>query len=123
MSPVLMLIWLSVIALIVFAVIIAFIIHRIVIESKRIKRGDYVRGYERNIYEREDEYSRLLKIFGLTDTATEEEIKAAYRKFVKENHPDSAQDSDPERMRKFMEIKRAYDRIIDIKTKRFGGSL
>ena len=123
MSPMLLLIWLSVLAIIVFAVVIAMVVHGIVIESKKIKRGDYVRGYERNMGEQDDEYSRLLKVFGLTDAATEEEIKAAYRKYVKENHPDSSRTSDPDHLKRFMEVKKTYDRLVDIKSKRFGGSL
>lgn len=72
----------------------------------------------------DDEYSRLLRMFGLTDSATESEIKSAYRKKMKELHPDRKLDeplADDENSERFRELKHAYDRILQIRSSWFKG--
>ncbi len=75
-------------------------------------------GYASGNVKQVDEYSRLLEFFKLTDAASEEEIKEAYRKYVRENHPDM-NNSDPEKIKKFQEVKSIYERIMDIKRNSF----
>lgn len=67
-----------------------------------------------------DEYSRLLELFNLDDSASEEEIKAAYRQVMREHHPDTSKEQTPEEVAKFIELKKAYERILEIKKGRFG---
>jgi len=47
------------------------------------------------------------KVLGLKQTATKDEIKTAYRKLVKINHPDKGGDA-----KKFSEISSAYDEAM-----------
>ena len=72
----------------------------------------------------EDEYSRLLSLFGLDDQATESEIKKAYRDTVKNYHPDTAGhsggDSEEEKTKFFIQAKETYDRILEIRGSWFG---
>ncbi len=72
----------------------------------------------------EDEYSRLLTFFGLDDTATESDIKKAYRDKVKNFHPDSAgkdeSTTEKDRTTFFIEAKETYDRILEIRGSWFG---
>lgn len=70
--------------------------------------------------EREDEYSRLLALFGLDDTATEEDIKHAYRDMVKAYHPDMQHN--PGNVKKeefysarFLELREAYEQLLIMK--------
>lgn len=67
-----------------------------------------------------DEYSRLLSMFGLDDRATEEEIKKAFRKKMKELHPDVG-DISPGATEEFQRLKLAYERITQIRSSWFGG--
>ncbi|HMO18175.1 MAG TPA: J domain-containing protein [Oligoflexia bacterium] len=66
---------------------------------------------------RPDQYSALLSIFNLSETATESEIKKAYREKIKNLHPDS---SDNEEIQKFKDTKKAYDRIMELRKAGFG---
>ena len=59
-----------------------------------------------------DPYSTL----GVTKSASEAEIKSAYRKLAKELHPDKNKDN-PKASERFSEVARAYDLLSD-KTKR-----
>jgi hypothetical protein len=71
-----------------------------------------------------DEYSELLEVFGLSEGATEAEIKRAYRDIAKSYHPDGRHDngeSPEEASRKFIELKKQYDRILEIKKSCFWG--
>ena len=87
---------------------------RIQSQEKAKKTGPgYLRGPSRV-----DEYTELLMLFGLEDTASEEDIKKAYRKKMKDLHPDSG-DPSPETTQAFMELKKAHDRLIQIKRSRF----
>ena len=50
------------------------------------------------------------KILGVSENATKEEIKKAYRKKAKEYHPDLHPD-DPDAERKMNEVNEAYDML------------
>ncbi len=78
-----------------------------------------VRGYEGKPQE-PDDYSRMLALFGLDDAASEADIKAAYRRVMKEYHPDSVGE-DEEKQAKFRDLKKAYERILEIRAAWFGG--
>lgn len=71
-----------------------------------------------------DEYSRLLALFNLDDTASKEDIKRAYRQLAKDYHPDRMQGKSAEEQavatERFDELKRAYDRILEFKQAQFG---
>jgi len=54
----------------------------------------------------------LYQILNVSSQATEEEIKKAYRKLAKENHPDVHPD-DAARARKFKEVSEAYGILSD----------
>ena len=79
----------------------------------------YKRGYEQEL-EQEDEYTTLLTSFGLDDTASENQIKAAYRQKMKELHPDTGAAQSEEVAQQFRELKKNYDRIIELKKRMFG---
>lgn len=70
----------------------------------------------------DDDYTRLLKFFGLTDAATDEEVRKVYRERVKETHPDviSGVSSDAEACAKFHEIKTNYNRLMNVRKSMFG---
>ena len=60
--------------------------------------------------------SRAYAVLGLTESATEAEIKKAYRRLILEYHPDTvAQKGGPEfkeyATKKFVEIQQAYEEI------------
>jgi DnaJ domain len=72
----------------------------------------------------EDEYSRLLRMFGLRDSASESDIKQAYRHKMKQLHPDKKPEeveSQDENSEQFRELKHAYDRILEIRGSWFRG--
>ena len=48
------------------------------------------------------------KVLGVSDSSTEKEIKAAYRKLSKQHHPDSGGDEE-----KFKEVSAAWDVLGD----------
>ncbi len=54
-----------------------------------------------------DRMKNLYHVLGITNTATEEEIKKAYRTLSKKYHPD-VNPGDSEREERFMEISEAY---------------
>lgn len=94
---------------------------------RSIKRKKELPGYLRPVevkteQEPDDEYSRLLRMFALSDSAGESEIKQAYRRKMKELHPDAAKVSvDMENSEAFRELKHAYDRIMEIRSSWFRG--
>ena len=56
-------------------------------DSARPRRKKKGKGYQ-DVTDSDDEYTQLLAVFGLDDGASESEIKRAFRKAVKEHHPD-----------------------------------
>ena len=55
----------------------------------------------------------LYEVLGLTKTASDEEIKASYKKLVKKWHPDKNQNNKDEATKKFREISDAYGILSD----------
>ena len=51
-------------------------------------------------------------VLGVSRSVSEKDLKAAYRKLAKANHPDQNQ-SDPKAQQKFAEISAAYDFLSD----------
>ena len=49
-------------------------------------------------------------VLGVSETATDEEIRAAYRKLAKQYHPD-LNPNDPEAARRMNDVNVAYDQI------------
>ena len=92
------------------------------IKHRAKKRGV---GYA-EVVEADDEYSKLLAEFGLDDSASESDIKKAFRNLVKELHPDahgsSGQVTDEEGNvdRSFDELKKNYERLIEMRKSFFG---
>jgi hypothetical protein len=114
----------TLLTLLVFALYrfrISFALPRIQLPKIRLGRKRKVRGYNQGP-STPDEYSRLLAIFELDDTATEAQLKAAYRQAVKDCHPDTAGDADPEKVARFRDLKLFYDRIMEIRSSLFGGA-
>lgn len=87
--------------------------------QKAVEDDDSVPGYLKGPSQ-PDEYSRLLALFDLDDSASVEEIKAAYRKVMREHHPDTAREQTPEEVAKFIELKHTHERILEIKKGAFG---
>ena len=58
------------------------------------------------------------RILGLTEDATQEEIKKRYKKLAVKWHPDRNQNNKEEAQQKFMEIQEAYEILSNIKTRR-----
>jgi len=69
----------------------------------------------------DDEYSTLLAVFGLSDSADESELKNAYRSMLKKYHPDTSELGPEEAKRKLDELKQVYNRIQEIRGSWFGG--
>lgn len=59
-----------------------------------------------------DKSKNYYKILEVEKDASEEEIKLAYRKLAKKYHPDLNK-NDPDAKDKFIELKQAYDILID----------
>ena len=81
---------------------------------------EYTVGYSQQS-SGEDEYSTLVAVFGLTDEASESELKNAYRKMLKVYHPDTSDLGPEEAKRKLDELKQVYNRIQEIRGSWFGG--
>ena len=68
----------------------------------------------------DDEYSTLLKFFDLEETATEDEIKAAYRSLLKQLHPDAKildtpKEGEKRKQTTIDEVKKTYHRIQELR--------
>ena len=97
------------------------------LEFKDVIWGLYEEGQRQgwqNIY---DEFVKSLdprgeqnayKVLGLSQDATQEEIKKRYRKLAVKWHPDRNKDNAEEAQKKFMEIQQAYEILSEIKGKR-----
>ena len=59
-------------------------------------------------------------MLGLTDSASQAEIKQSYRRLAKEWHPDKQKDpaNKEEAQKKFIEIQKAYDTLSKIRVRR-----
>ena len=53
------------------------------------------------------------EVLGVSKTATDEEIKKAYRKLAKKYHPDANQDNKKEAEERFKEVSEAYETLSD----------
>jgi len=95
--------------------------HRKTVKLTRpsLTREKYVPGYMRAPIE-DDEYTRILKYFGLEDGATESQIKKAYRDKVKSLHPDAKPGEVHTEDQAFIELKEVYDRLLQIRSSMFG---
>lgn len=90
-------------------------------KSQKVLPG-YMRPIKVESRDNEDEYTRLLSLFNLSDTATENEIKKVYRERMKQLHPDSRNgEIELENSEEFRDLKHAYDRIMDIRSAWFTG--
>lgn len=63
-------------------------------------------GFDR----RKDEYATLLEYFGLSGQVSEREIKNAFRKKIKEVHPDLVEGQD----QNFLKTKESYERLLEL---------
>jgi uncharacterized membrane protein len=92
--------------------------------NRKAKKG--VR-YSKAVVE-DDEYTRLLAKFGLKEGASEGQIKKAFRRAVKEHHPDAhgtegvVLDAEGNVDETFQELRKIYDRILEIRSGWFGKS-
>ena len=88
-------------------------------KSERDKPTEKPKGPKQEL-QLDDEYTHLLKFFGLSDTATEADIKSSFRQIVKKLHPDSKKERSPEDTEEFIRIKKAYNRLLEIRSSWFG---
>lgn len=58
------------------------------------------------------------RVLGLTEDATQEEIKKRYKKLAVKWHPDRNPDNKEEAQQKFMQIQEAYEILSNLKTRR-----
>ena len=58
------------------------------------------------------------EVLGVSKTATDEELKKAYRKLAKKYHPDANQDNKAEAEAKFKEVNEAYENLSDPQKRR-----
>jgi molecular chaperone DnaJ len=63
------------------------------------------------------EYKDYYKTLGVSKSATEKEIKSAYRKLARENHPDVHQ-GDKKAEKRFQEINEAYEVLSDAENRK-----
>lgn len=67
-----------------------------------------------------DPYNETLTVFGLKAGATLQEIKVSYRNAVKECHPDLNPNASKAQTAKFIELTKAYERLVTLHSQRTG---
>ncbi len=108
------------VSIILFIVIGYFVVktwepHRWILQQLTGKKKNKVPTAE-DLVSEDDNYSRMLKVLGLDDTANEETIKQAYRQLIKDLHPDSSKgQADPESLKRFRDVQNAYKRIKEMR--------
>ena len=97
------------------------------LEFKEVLWGLYEEGQRNGWDNFYDEFVKALdprgeknayRILGLTEDATQEEIKRRYKKLAVKWHPDRNPNNKDEAQEKFMEIQEAYEILSNIKTMR-----
>ena len=58
------------------------------------------------------------EVLGVSKTATDEELKKAYRRLAKKYHPDANPDNKEEAEKKFKELNEAYEVLSDAQKRR-----
>jgi hypothetical protein len=84
-------------------------------ETKKVKRSNSSMNLETS--DQMDEYTSLLLVFGLTDEASDADIKKAYRDVIKRLHPDSGLPVDQDKLE---EIQNAHERLMELRRGWFG---
>jgi hypothetical protein len=84
------------------------------VESERPQGFSYVTK-SRPMSPTQQEYLRCLNVLGLPSDADLSSIKAAYRKLIKLTHPDAQVDHGPNTAALFVELTRAYDRLLELR--------
>lgn len=97
------------------------------LEFKDVLKGLYEEG-QRNGWDRlYDDFVKALdprgeqnayRVLGVTENATQKEIKQRYKKLAMKWHPDRNRDNKEEAQKKFMEINEAYEILSKLKSKR-----
>ncbi len=122
--------YLLVLILLVFTPILFFVLYRVSDSMITVKDGIFSSIRQRQkeqksskyinteeLDNKPDEYTSLLAIFGLTDEASDADIKKAYRDIIKRLHPDAGNVIDQERLDG---IQKAYDRLMELRRGWFG---
>jgi DnaJ-domain-containing protein 1 len=60
------------------------------------------------------EYKECLGVLGLEIGTSAKQIKTSYRKLIKQVHPDTVGESNPTATKKFLQLQKAYDRILEL---------
>lgn len=103
-----------------FGLFFFFMLLRLIIRSlgfNNSQRNDYQYQYYEFHTQQPQSHSKAYSVLGVPETATEEEIKKAYRKLTLEYHPDAiaGKGLGPEytefASNKFREVQRAYEEI------------
>lgn len=86
-------------------------------EANEGKRSKKYSSRQRDMQTGVDEYTSLLDYFNLDDTATEADIKRAYRELAKAHHPDTA---DAKSREEFDLVQTNYDKLMKLRKGWFG---
>lgn len=116
--------------LLIVLIVVAVMISPRVLNKMRVRRRQRQREKSRIVQgpasETKDEYSQLLAFFGLDDSASEKQIKKAFREAVKQCHPDKqgaagvAYDAAGNLDDTFQDLRKKYERILEIRGAWFG---
>ncbi|MCK4399043.1 MAG: DnaJ domain-containing protein [Methanophagales archaeon] len=92
-----------------------FDFRKIFVKKKAFEERAYEKRYEEPYKSEKEARTETVpyyyRVLGVGGTATQEEIKSAYRRLTKIYHPDLSADPDTEK--KFKEIKKAYGVLSD----------